>query len=127
MRKSSIPLLLVCIVVIAAGCTSHPSYTTPVPTTASHPVASVKMTFINGVITSDVTNNMDSSESFFLVVDCYDGNIKVDTRIVDIPPLSAGETGRAKGYAPSGTKSIRLDSVGVYIGDKPYKVTYEMI
>jgi len=125
-------LILIGIVMIAAmGCigggTKTTSPTTIPAATTSHPVASVKLTFVNGVITSDVTNNMDSTELFMLVVDCYNGDVKIDTRIVDVPPLAAGETGRVKGYAPTGTDSIRLSSVATSIGGKLYKVTYELI
>ncbi len=127
MRNTIFILSLFCIgMILIAGCTGSSSKTTPAATT-SHPVASVKLTFVNGVITSDVTNNMDSQEMFMLVVDCYDGDVKIDTRIVDVPPLAAGETGRVTGRAPTGTDSIRLSSVAASVGGELYKVTYELL
>jgi hypothetical protein len=126
MRKIII-LSLMCIgMILITGCTGSSSKTVP-PATTGHPVASVKMTSVNGVITSYVTNNMDFAEEFTLVIDCYDGNIKIDTLMVDVPPLAAGETGRAKGYAPAGTDSIRLSSVAASVGGDLYKVTYELL
>jgi len=77
-------------------------------------------------VTADVTNSGSTTLSFILMVDFYDGDVKVDTRYVDIPSLTPGQTGRAKGYAPSGANRYQLSAVATTIGGKVYKVTYDV-
>jgi hypothetical protein len=129
-KKIVISLIFICVaMIIAAGCLGGGSANvqkSPQVATPEPPVAKVKMSWANGVVTSDVTNSGSTVRSFMLVVDFYDGDVKVDTRYVDIPTLDPGETGRAKGAAPPGANKYELTAVTTTIGGKLYKVTYDV-
>lgn len=107
---------------------SSNDYTTIVPTvpTKDPRSALVKFGKGDGYLYADVTNIGSSSEAFFLVVDFYDGDVKIDTRAPGTPMIGPGETGRVKIYPPSDATSYRLDGVAVKIGGNVYKVYYDV-
>lgn len=107
---------------------SSNDYTTIVPTVPTKDPRSARVKFGkgDGYLIADVTNIGSSSESYILVIDFYDGAVKVDTRTPSTPQIAPGETGRVKIYVPSDANKYNLDGVAVSIGGKIYKVYYDV-
>lgn len=121
--------VLAIVMLMVAGCASAPvqkSASVAPVVTQEKPVASVKMTSANGVLTADITNNMYTAHSYTIVTDFYDGDVKVDTRMVDVFNLAPGETGRAKGAFPPGANRYKVSGVITTVGGKPYSVIFDV-
>lgn len=128
-------ILIVSVAIVSAfvfGMSSGTASTTvPHTTLAATPTedprsATVKITASDGVVTADVTNVGRMDKSFILLINSYDGNVKLDSTILTTASIGPGETARATGILPYGTKRISLDNMAVMIGDKPYRIYYDV-
>jgi hypothetical protein len=84
------------------------------------------MYWSDGDAIADVTNIGRSAQDFTLLVDFYDGNIKLNSRTAQTAILQPGETGRVRIYAPSDANKFSLSAVAVTIGDDYYRVYYDV-
>jgi len=132
MRKGTILLLLVCIVmVVAAGCTSQSATKTPVKVTTvatPEPITTfVKITNSGGYLVIDITNNGGIYRDYMAVVIFYDGDVKLGPSGTHFATAQPGETVQAKIPIPRDATRYVFDGVGETIAGQMYKTHYELI